>query len=60
MAKTIKQHWYRTFVGECPVCGKNASYKERIYGPKPLNFTKRYVTLDNTVTYDFCLEREAI
>ncbi len=58
--KSHKQHWYMMFCGECPVCGRDASYRERHYGPKPKNKNKRYVILGNTETYDHCLERQAL
>lgn len=53
----MKKYWYKFYVGECPVCGRNASYKERIYGEKPKNIQDRYIILAQEQTYDHCLER---
>ena len=33
--KTSKPHWYLSWIGECPVCGRDMSYKERMYGKRP-------------------------
>lgn len=35
-------YWYRFWLGECPLCGKDQSYKERVYGPKPEDDNERY------------------
>ena len=56
MDRTVK-YWYKYYIGECPVCGSNHSYKERIYGEKPLDKKDRYIFLSNSDTYDGCLER---
>ena len=50
-----KQHWYRQYVGECPVCGRNAGWKERVYGEKPEDTTEIYIQLKDTETYDHCM-----
>lgn len=47
-------YWYRKYIGECPVCGKDKSYRERIYGEKPLDIKDRYVHLSDQETYDHC------
>ena len=52
-----KKFWYRMFVGECCCCGKDKSYRERVYGKKPRDPKKRYVYLSQQETYDHCLER---
>ena len=52
--KVKKPHWYRMYVGECPVCGRDKSFKERVYGKKPKNYKKRYVYLSQMETYDYC------
>lgn len=49
-----KRHWYKMYIGECPVCGANKSYRVRIYGRKPRSVAKRYVQLSNQETYDWC------
>jgi len=48
------KHWYRIFVGECPVCGRDSGYKERIYGKRPTDPLKRYVYLSDKATYCGC------
>jgi len=50
-----KPHWYRRYIGECPVCGHDKSYKERVYGPPPVNPTDRRVYIPDSQTYDHCL-----
>ena len=52
--KTSKSHWYRMYLGECPVCGRDKSYRERVYGAKPVRRIKRTVYLSDYVTYDHC------
>jgi hypothetical protein len=55
---TRKQtYWYRFWIGECPVCGRDKSYKERVAGPKTRNSSERYKYLAHSQTYDHCLER---
>ncbi len=49
--------WYLMYVGECPVCGRDKSYRVRGKGRKPAR-AKRYVWLSDTATYDHCIERE--
>jgi hypothetical protein len=50
-----KKHWYRMYVGECPVC--DAGSRERVYGKKPKNLSRVYVQLSGRECYDYCLER---
>ena len=50
-----KTHWYKMHVGECPVCGRDKSYRERVYSKKPKDYKKRYVYLNDFETYDGCL-----
>ena len=47
-------HWYRRFVGECPVCGRDAGYRERVYGKKPTDPRKIWRHLPAEQTYDHC------
>jgi hypothetical protein len=54
MKKVTRPHWYRRHVGECPVCGRDKSYRVRVYGPKPKDPRERYVQLPQTETYDHC------
>lgn len=51
----MKKYWYKHFVGECPMCGRDASYKIRVYGKKPKNPEKRYFQLSHQQTYDHCM-----
>jgi len=53
--KTQKAYWYRLYFGECPVCGRDQSYRERVYGPKPKKPKDRIVYLPETQTYDHCM-----
>jgi hypothetical protein len=53
--KRLKRHWYRLYIGECPVCGHDKSYRERVYGKKPNDNRKRYVYLSDKETYDHCM-----
>jgi hypothetical protein len=55
--KVKRPHWYKSFVGECPVCGRDASYRQRVYGRRPRDRRRRHVQLPDTYTYDHCLER---
>lgn len=50
-----KPHWYRWYRGECPACGRDASYKERVYGRKPKRVEKRIIRLPQTETYCGCI-----
>lgn len=50
-----KKYWYRFHVGECPVCGRDKSFKERVPGRKPKIIRKRYRQIPDTETYDHCL-----
>ena len=48
-------YWYRMYVGECPACGRDASYRERVYGSKPEKWEDRYVQLPQQKTYCGCI-----
>lgn len=50
----MKKHWYRVYLGECPVCGSDKSYRERVYGKRPAKSEDRYVLLKDTETFDWC------
>lgn len=50
------KYWYKIFLGECPVCGRDASYRVRQYSPKPEKEEDRYVYLLGTQTYCGCEE----
>lgn len=45
--------WYLTYVGECPVCGRDKSYKVAQYTPPPPK-EQRYIPLSYFETYDHC------
>ena len=47
-------HWYRLYLGSCPVCGSDKSYRERVYGKRPEKLEDRVVYLSDTETYDWC------
>lgn len=48
-------YWYRQYVGGCPVCGRDAGYKERVNGRKPKDLKKVYIPLPDQETYDNCM-----
>ena len=52
--KPLPKHWYKIFIGECPVCGRDKSYRERMYTERPENDQDRYEYLPNSITYDYC------
>lgn len=56
-SKSHKPYWYRMYIGECPVCGRDKSYRERVYGSKPKDHDERYIWLAAAETYDHCMER---
>lgn len=56
LGKRSKHYWYKYFIGECPVCGKDASYKVRMYTPKPADPKERSVYLSDVATYCGCME----
>lgn len=47
-------HWYRIYVGECPLCGHDAGYRERVFGRRPAKREARYVYLSDMETYNRC------
>lgn len=48
------KYWIKFYVGECPVCGRDASYRERHYSQKPEDPDKRYVHIPDQEAYDYC------
>lgn len=46
-------YWYFYYFRECPVCGRDDSYKERRYTEKPKE-KKNRAKFDQY--YDFCME----
>lgn len=53
--KRRRPHWYRIYIGECPVCGRDKSYRERVYGRRPKDRRRRVAYLPDTSTYDGCM-----
>ncbi len=49
------KHWYRLYIGECPVCGRDQSYRERVYGERPEDLKDRIIHLSDSETYDYCM-----
>ncbi len=50
-----KGYWIKFHIGECPICGNNASYKERMYDvSKPPKQEDRYVGMSYEECYDQC------
>jgi hypothetical protein len=54
-AEKRPRHWYRQYVGECPVCGRDQSYRVRVEGERPERAEDRYVYLPHSVTYCGCM-----
>lgn len=50
----MKKYWYKYYIGECPICGRDKSYKIRQYNRKPKYKEFRYVQLPYSITYDWC------
>ena len=50
-----RKYWIRRYIGECPVCGRDQSWSERVYGRKPQDWRKRIVYLNDIQTYDGCI-----
>lgn len=41
-----RRHWYRIHMDACVLCGRGDTVRERVYGPKPKDPTKRYIYTD--------------
>lgn len=54
--KTRKRRakWYMQYIGECPVCGRNKSFREARYTKPPIK-SHRYTLLSDTMTFDHCI-----
>ena len=48
-----KPHWYKIHRGECPQCGSDQTIRERVYGKKPLDHSKRVI--ERGYVYDGCI-----
>lgn len=53
--KKKQKYWYKQYVGECPVCGRNQGWKEKVIGEKPNDFRKIYIQLSNSECFDHCI-----
>ena len=53
--KPIRKHWYIQYLGECPACGRDKSWRERVYGRKPKDERRRCVQLSQKECYDHCI-----
>jgi hypothetical protein len=54
MKKPRRARWYMQYIGECPVCGSDKSWKEARYTRPPAK-RKRYEYLPDTHTFDGCI-----
>lgn len=52
---TKRAKWYMQYIGECPVCGKDKSYKEARYTEPPPK-DERYENQPPQETYDHCAD----
>jgi hypothetical protein len=43
------------YYGECPVCGRLDSYRERVYGEKPKDPKEIYKQVSDKDCYDYCV-----
>lgn len=53
--KKKRPHWYKMWIGECPVCGRDRSVRERQYGRRPKARKNRVVYLTDGQAYDNCI-----
>jgi hypothetical protein len=53
--RPAKKHWYKMYYGSCPVCGRDKSSRERVYGERPKDPKERYVYMSDFETYDHCM-----
>lgn len=53
------QHWYRQYVGACPMCMSDRSYRVRVYGERPEDPRECCVVLSDREAYDYCMEETA-
>lgn len=52
MRKKRRKHWYAIFVGACPVCSRDHSYREIRYTKRPKLAKNRITYLSDAQTYD--------
>lgn len=50
----MPKYWIRFHVGECPLCGRDRGWKERVVGEKPSDWNERYVAMSYEECYDWC------
>lgn len=51
--KPLPPHWYKTYINECPLCGRGQTERVRMFTPAPAkdDFIARY---DYAQVYDWC------
>ena len=49
--KKPRKHWYFIAVDYCPVCGRDSTYRERRYTPRPKRWESRHAFME---VYDYC------
>ena len=47
-------YWFKQYVGECPLCGCNMGYKEKVRGVKPKDLSEVYIPLSLKDSYCGC------
>ena len=52
--KEHRPHWYRMVFGQCPPCGRDQSYRERVYGEKPADPAERCIWMSDQEGYCGC------
>ena len=51
-ARIVDTYWYKTTVYYCPLCGRDDTYKERVYDEeKPKEWEKRFTFKE---VWDYC------
>jgi hypothetical protein len=50
----LRPYWYLVHVGECPVCGRDQSHRERRYGKPPKKREHRYRPIPLNQCYCGC------
>jgi hypothetical protein len=50
----MRKFWMRIWIGECPLCGRDKGYRERVYGRKPKLWQNRYRYISPEHCYDWC------
>jgi hypothetical protein len=53
-----QSYWWRYHIGECPPCGRDQSYRERMTTPRPERREDRYVCMSSSEAYCGCIDRD--